>query len=146
MLQFSIRTQPDKYFHQLIEILGVFYPFNKLRKRERDVFGEILYQLHLILEDGGREKDVFDYKIKEHIAEKVGISKANLYNIYKELREHNLLTKEGINKEYKFKYLEHDKIIFRFKRGDAEKDLQRNVNGTSSSHAETPGYVENVDR
>ena len=46
MLTFKIETEPEKYFHQLIEILKVFPPFNKLRKRQREVFGEILYHNH----------------------------------------------------------------------------------------------------
>ena len=116
MLKFNINTEPERYFHQLIEVLKVFSPFNELRKRERDVFGAMLYQLHLISQNGGREKDLFDYKIKEEIATSVGISKANLYNIYKELRQHNLLTKDEINQQYKFRYLQHQEIIFKFKR------------------------------
>jgi len=114
MLKFNISTEPQKYFHQLIEILKIFSPFDKLRKRERDVFGEMLYQLYLINQNGGRESDLFDYRVKEDIAATVGISKANLYNIYKELRQHKLLTKDEINKEFRFDYLEHKEITFRF--------------------------------
>ena len=115
MLKFNIVTEPERYFHQLIEVLKVFAPFNQLRKRERDVFGTMLYRLHMINQNGGSEEQLFDYRVKEEIAASVGISKANLYNIYKELRQHNLLTKNEITEKYKFKYLEHDEITFRFK-------------------------------
>ncbi|MCK5602072.1 hypothetical protein KAR91_09390, partial [Candidatus Pacearchaeota archaeon] len=93
MLKFNITTEPEKYFHQLIEVLKVFAPFNELRKREMDVFGAMLYQLHVIEQNGGSPDQLFDYRVKQEIAASVGISKANLYNIYKELRQHNLLTK-----------------------------------------------------
>ena len=115
MLSFDITTEPEKYFHQLIEILKVFAPFNTLRKRERDVFGAMLYQLHVIEQNNGSENQLFDYRTKQEIAASVGISKANLYNIYKELRQHNLLTKDGINPNYKFRYLQHSKITFKFR-------------------------------
>ena len=115
MLSFDITTEPEKYFHQLVEVLKVFAPFNELRKRERDVFGTMLYRLHLIEQNGGSENQLFDYRTKQEIAASVGISKANLYNIYKELRQHNLLTKDGINPNYKFRYLQHSKITFRFR-------------------------------
>lgn len=121
MLTFNITTEPEKYFHQLIEILKVFAPFNTLRKRERDVFGAMLYQLHLIEENGHSQDQLFDYKVKEKIAASVGISKANLYNIYKELRQHNLLTKDGINPNYKFRYFQHPEITFKFKRQNSAK-------------------------
>lgn len=116
MLKFNISTEPEKYFHQLIEVLQVFSPFDKLRKRERDVFGEMLYRLYLINQNGGSERDLFDYRTKEEIAASVGISKANLYNIYKELRQHNILTKDEINKDFKFDYLQYQEITFRFRR------------------------------
>jgi hypothetical protein len=131
MLKFNIKTEPEKYFHQLIEVLIVFAPFNQLRKRERDVFGAMLYQLHLINKNGGDESQLFDYKVKEEIAMSVGISKANLYNIYKELRQHGLLTKDEINQKYKFRFLQHKEISFRFSGiSDNGQGVQRNTQGT----------------
>ena len=121
MPTFNITTKPEKYFHQLIEILKIFAPFDKLRKRERDVFGAILYQFHL-LETGGDptpEESLSDYRIKEKIATSVEISKANLYNIYKELRQHEILTKDGINKKYRFRYLQYTDLTFIFKGEEA---------------------------
>jgi CRP-like cAMP-binding protein len=117
MLKFNIITKPEKYFHQLVEVLRVFPPFSNLRKREREVFGEMLYRLHLLGENnnGIAERVLFDYKTKEEIATTVGISKANLYNIYKELREHDLITKDGINSKYRYRYLQHPEITFKFK-------------------------------
>lgn len=126
MLKFNIVTEPEKYFHQLIEVLRVFAPFNELRKRERDVFGAMLYQLHLIEQNNEPPEKLFDYRVKQEIAASVGISKANLYNIYKELRQHQLLTKNEINQKYRFKYLQHKEITFRFGgRGDNGQNVSR---------------------
>ena len=130
MLKFNIATEPEKYFHQLIEVLKVFAPFNELRKRERDVFGAMLYQLHVIEKNGGLPDQLFDYRVKEEIAASVGISKANLYNIYKELRQHNLLTKNEVNPKYK--YLQHKEISFSFRgRTNNAESVSRNSGAAS---------------
>lgn len=116
---FNISTNPEKYFHQLIEILRVFAPFNSLRKRQREVFAEILYYNHKF---SGNDEEVtnrlvFDFKTREEISEKLKISKANLYNIYKELRQAGLLLKDKdeINPKFKYTYLQHSEIGFKFK-------------------------------
>jgi len=119
---FNINTNPEKYFHQLIEILRVFAPFNTLRKRQREVFAEILYYTHKFSgkDDEVTNRLVFDFKTREEISEKLKISKANLYNIYKELRQAGLLLKEKdeINPKFKYTYLQHPEIGFRFKSED----------------------------
>ena len=136
MLKFNIATEPEKYFHQLIEVLKVFAPFNALRKRERDVFGAMLYQLHLIEQNGRSAEELFDYRVKEEIAASVGISKANLYNIYKELRQHNLLTKNEINQKYRFKYLQHQEISFKFRgRSVSSKDVSGESGSTTDAQS-----------
>ena len=113
---FNVGTNPEKYFHQLIEILKVFSPFNQLRKRQRQTFAEILYEFYLVRNESEqvRERLVFDYKTKENIALRLNISKGNLYNIYKELRQLNLLTKDGINPKFKYEYLQYSGISFKF--------------------------------
>lgn len=115
-VSFNVDTNPEKYFHQLVEILKIFPPFNSLRKRQREAFAEILYQFYVFRSEGEdiRERLVFDYKTKEEIANKLGISKANLYNIYKELRQFNLLTKDGINSKFNYGYLQFTEIAFKF--------------------------------
>ena len=114
---FNVDTNPEKYFHQLIEILKVFPPFSQLRKRQREVFAEILYEFYLVREESERVKErlVFDYKTKENIASRLNISKGNLYNIYKELRQLKLLTKNGINPKFRYEYLQVGEITFRFR-------------------------------
>jgi len=115
-VSFKIDTNPEKYFHQLIEILKVFPPFDHLRKRQREAFAEILYQFYVVRTESEdvRERLVFDYKTKEIIAARLDISKGNLYNIYKELRQLNLLTKDGINPKFNYEYLQFTDLIFKF--------------------------------
>jgi hypothetical protein len=115
-LSFNIDTNPEKYFHQLVEILRVFPPFSQLRKRQREAFAEVLYQFYVYREEteSVRERLVFDYKTKEEIAIRLGISKGNLYNIYKELRQLNLLTKDGINEKFQIGYMQYPGITFKF--------------------------------
>ncbi len=119
---FNINTTPEKYFHQLIEILRVFAPFNTLRKRQREVFAEILYYNHKFSgkDDEVTSRLVFDFKTREEIADNLKISKANLYNIYKELRQAGLLLKDKdeINPKFKYTYLQYPGIEFKFKSTD----------------------------
>jgi len=120
---FKIDTNPEKYFHQLIEVLRVFAPFNGLRKRQREVFAEILYYNHKF-SGNGREvasRLVFDFKTREEISSKLKISKANLYNIYKELRQVGLLLKDQdeINPKFKYSYMQYPTIEFKFKSKDS---------------------------
>jgi predicted transcriptional regulator len=116
-ISFNVETTPEKYFHQLVEILKIFPPFNELRKRQREAFAEILYQFYIFRDESEkvRERLVFDHKTKEEIAKRLDISKGNLYNIYKELRQLNLLTKDGINPKFKYGYLQFSEIAFKFK-------------------------------
>lgn len=121
---FNVETVPEKYFHQLIEILRVFAPFNRLRKRQREVFAEILYYNHKF---SGEDQEVtnrlvFDFKTREEISEKLKISKANLYNIYKELRQVGLLSKDKdeINSKFKYKYMQYPQVEFKFKQKPVE--------------------------
>jgi len=80
------------------------------------VFAEILYEFYLVRSENDEVKErlVFDYKTKESIAARLKISKGNLYNIYKELRQLNLLTKDGINPKFKYDYLQFGSIGFYF--------------------------------
>lgn len=121
----EINTVPEKYFHQLIEVLRLFAPFNQLRKRQREVFAEILYYNHKF---SGNDQEVtnrlvFDFKTRQEISDKLKISKANLYNIYKELRQVGLLLKEKdeINPKFMYKYMQYPKIEFKFKPSTAAK-------------------------
>jgi predicted transcriptional regulator len=113
----EIKTNPEKYFRQLLEILGIFPPFKSLRLRQKEVFAQILYYNHKFNAENPTTAGrlLSDYKTKEEISSKLNISKANLYNIYKELRQTGLLIKDEIDPKYRYKYLHHPEIIFRFK-------------------------------
>jgi predicted transcriptional regulator len=124
-MRFNIDTTPEKYFGQMMEVIGIINPFTSLRKRQREVFAEILYYNHLYqnADEDVTSRLVFDHKTKEAIANKLRISKANLYNIYNELRQADLLLKgkDGINPKYKFRYLQHTEVTFAFKGEDSNK-------------------------
>lgn len=123
-LNFNVDTTPEKYFHQLIEILRVISPFNQLRRRQREVFAEILYQFYLYRKEDEEEQEriVFDRETKEQIASSLGISIGNLYNIYKELRKVKLLTRDGINKQYKFEYLKYNNINYKLRQRNDNRE------------------------
>lgn len=124
---FNIQTIPEKYFYQLIEILKIFAPFNTLRKRQREVFAEILFYNYKFSNEDQEitNRLVFDFNTRDEISTKLKISKANLYNIYKELRQVGLLStnKEEINPKFRYNYMQHSSIEFKFK----EKVVDKNV-------------------
>lgn len=126
-LKFSVDTTPEKYFHQLIEILRIISPFDQLRRRQREVFAEILYQFYLYRKEEEEERDriVFDRETKEQIASRLGISIGNLYNIYKELRKVKLLTRDGINKQYRFEYLKYKDVTYRLRERNNNREVIR---------------------
>ena len=114
---FDIDTTPDRYFRQLVEILRILAPINALRKRQREVFGELLYYDYKYSKESPElaNRLLFDQKTKEEISKKLGITKANLYNIFKELRKLQIILKDEINPKYRYKYLQHKEISFRFR-------------------------------
>ena len=115
----KIDTIPEKYFHQMIEIIRILQPFTSLRKRQREVFAELLYYNHKFSQQNESPEIVnrllFDYTTKEEISKKLSISKANLYNIFKELRKLQFIISDEINPKYKFKYMSHSEISFKFR-------------------------------
>jgi predicted transcriptional regulator len=117
----ELKTTPEIYFKQILEILSIMPPFKSLRPRQREVLAEILYYTHKFNKENpvtaGRL--LSDYKTKEEISEKLNISKANLYNIYKELRQTGLLIKDEINPKYRYEYMYIPEITFRFKEKDS---------------------------
>ena len=82
---------PRKFYRQYIEILQ---PMLKLRKREADVFAELLYHNYLkrdIKDAEDRFKLVFDISTRNKISEKLDISNAVIQQALGGLRKKNVI-------------------------------------------------------
>jgi hypothetical protein len=113
--ELPITTTKREFYRAFVELLQ---PFHKLRKRDADVFGEILYQAYLIqdVEDKYRFKLLFDYDTRIEIESYLNISSSILRNSICSLRKKNLiLSGNRIPKHYLFDPgLEFD-LKFKFK-------------------------------
>lgn len=88
--EIPVTTNEVRFFREFVELLQ---PFNGLRKRDADVFGEILYQAHLIkdVEEKHKFKLLFDYETRVEMENNLEISSANLRNSISNLRKKNLI-------------------------------------------------------
>ena len=84
-------VEPRKFYRQYIEILQ---PILKLRKREADVFAELLYHNYLkrdVKNSEDRFKLVFDISTRNKISEKLNISNAVIQQALGGLRKKNVI-------------------------------------------------------
>lgn len=84
-------VEPRKFYRQYIELLQ---PILKLRKREADVFAELLYHNYLrrdIKNPADRFKLVFDISTRNQISERLGISNAVIQQALGGLRKKNVI-------------------------------------------------------
>tara|TARA_B100001939_G_scaffold333596_2_gene333715 strand:- start:60 stop:476 length:417 start_codon:yes stop_codon:yes gene_type:complete len=84
-------VEPRKFYRQYIEILQ---PILKLRKREADVFAELLYHNYLkrdIKDAEDRFKLVFDISTRNKISDRLNISNAVIQQALGGLRKKNVI-------------------------------------------------------
>ena len=101
-----IKTNPDKYFHQAMQLLGPMPPFNKLKNRELLVYGELLKLNH-----SGTEVLLYA-KNRDQIVRSLNMSPAMLRNIFSKFRKLGLLVENELDTKYVVKYLQPLKFEF----------------------------------
>lgn len=92
----DIKTDRRTFFRQYVELLQ---PLLKIRNREADVFGELLYHTYLkksISNKTDKFKLVFDSDTRIEIEKKLDISAAVLRNALTQLRDKNLIVNNQI--------------------------------------------------
>lgn len=92
-----IKTNPKKFFRQLIGLLSSFPPIKGLRPREQDVLAEIMYQTYVVkdISEELRPVVVFSTKGRQKICNRLSISKDTLYNTLSILRKTGVLYKDN---------------------------------------------------
>jgi len=100
------KTNTDIYFHQALHLLSSLPPFDKLKRRELQVFGELL-KIH----NEGTEVLLYA-KNRDRVVKDLDISPALFRNVLTKLRKTNILVDNEINPKYVIKYLQ--KFNFEF--------------------------------
>jgi hypothetical protein len=101
-MNIKITVQEDDKFYYILKILSILKPFSELRKRELQVFAELLrvYNKYENLPEKDKNKLTFDYEVRQEIADKYGISMDSVYNIMMALRKKGLIGDNYIVKSY----------------------------------------------
>jgi hypothetical protein len=115
-MEIKIKTNKDKYFRQLIEVLGVAKPFSLLSNKEREVLSFLLHCNYAArnLPDEERFKYVFSEEVKEQIRMKYNMSKYSLNNYMFSLRKKGFTTYFSILKP--FELTPEKEITFKFEK------------------------------
>ena len=91
--EFKVTTTKRMFFRQYLELMRSFYPLNKLRTRELDVLGELLYYndryKSLSVED--RAKIMFDENTRTNMREVLDMSSNGFNNNLSVLRKQGVI-------------------------------------------------------
>jgi len=117
-------TIPQEKHYKYLAILQVLAsitkplikPFNKLRKRELEVFAILLYmynEKYKSLEPEERNVLIFSYQTRVEITKILGdVSMDSIYNIMMNLRKQGLITKDSIVPQYLLPSTNYVKLNF----------------------------------
>jgi hypothetical protein len=101
-MELTIKTDPKRYFRQLLEILSFTPLFKNLSSREKDVLAEILMYswIYRAVPDEERWILINSPDIKEKMRMKLGVSKEGLNNLFTTLRKKDIITFSGVVPKY----------------------------------------------
>ena len=102
----------DKKFDVIMEILSFISPFNKLRKRDRQVLTGLYYANHKYKDIPEEKRNIliFDYDTRQEISERYGMSISSVYVSMMHLRKIGIITESSLVKKYIIN--DTNKIIF----------------------------------
>jgi hypothetical protein len=92
-----IRTNRDKFFRQVLELLRSLPPFNKLRPRELELLSKLMAYSDEFkaLDRDSRYDLIFSTRTRRAIADDLDMSEDAFNNNLSILRRHGLLTKDN---------------------------------------------------
>jgi hypothetical protein len=92
-----IRTNRDKFFRQVLELLRSLPPFNKLRPRELELLSKLMAYSDEFkaLDKDSRYDLIFSTRTRRTIADDLDMSEDAFNNNLSILRRHGLLTKDN---------------------------------------------------
>ena len=101
----NLRTNPNLYFHQALQILRGLPPFNKLKPQELLVYGELLLFNHT-KQFLSEPIDLLDPQVRDTIVLRLNLSQPVFRNILTRLRYCGLLVKNNLVKRFTLQYLQ----------------------------------------
>jgi hypothetical protein len=101
-MEINIPTKKDDKYYMLLTFLSSIKPFSSLRKRELQVYAELLKYWHEYssLPPKQRNKLIFDYDTRLQIAEKFETTVDNVYNITSALKKKGLISDNAMIERY----------------------------------------------
>ena len=110
-LNFPAVSEEDK-FDLIMKILSFIPPFNKLRRREKQVLTGLYYANYKYkdIPENKRKILIFDYDTRQEIAIKYNMSINSVYVCMMNLRKAGVITETSLIKKYVFDGT--DEIIF----------------------------------
>lgn len=122
---FEVKGTQRAFFKMYVAIMSTMNPISKLRKQEKEVLSEIMFQNNVIAqdykdpEDPKKWRELFSYERKQEMAEAVGnMSEASFANCLTSLRKNGLLNEDNYLHQRLRVYPEQVNTIgFKFKIG-----------------------------
>ena len=126
---YNLKATERAFFNMYVELMTVQSPINKLRKQERQVLAETMYQNSVLAkdyknpEDPKKWRELLSYDRKREMAEAIGkMSEASFANCLSSLRKHGLLNVDNyLHERLRIYPNEKNGIVFNFTIRNAEK-------------------------
>jgi hypothetical protein len=110
-----IKSSPENYFHQAVQILSAMPPFDKCSKQELLVYGELLLFNHT-RQFMKEQPALLAPKVRDGIIDRLDIQPQILRNVLSGLRKKGLLVEDELVERYTMYYLQP--LIFEFTDGE----------------------------
>lgn len=102
MKEIVIRTDEDKFFKQILKILHGMPPMNKLRPKQLEVLGEILYQQnkYKAIDEKDRNNLIFSTGGRKEMRERLGMDINVFNNNISMLKKNGMLNEDNSLKKF----------------------------------------------
>ena len=101
-MELNIPTKEEDKYLVVITFLSAIKPFSELRKRELEVYSELIryWNEYKSLPYDKRNKLIFNYDTRLEIAEKFNTTVDNVYQITTTIRKKGLVNENGVVPKY----------------------------------------------
>lgn len=113
-MKIPVRTNVNRFFYQLVDLMSSFAPIKGLRYREKQVLSEILIQNYKYKSLNERERNIliFSRDNRQEICNNLNISEDNLNVQLSELRHKGVIGKDNKLPKFLGSILPNDKFEF----------------------------------
>ena len=96
-MNITIKSDERSFFNQILELFSSFNPIKKLRKGERIVLAEIMYQNYILrdIDSSIRRNTVFSKETRELMCNNLKLPRSGFNNVTASLRRNGILDKDN---------------------------------------------------